>query len=113
MTDLKKELVQKIKKGQVPVRILHLEVYYPFKCKYINGSYLDELHIVNTDGKDKVGDGKDKVGDGTEIYRDNTVLVKKMNKLVDDLREAIELEDYSAMKKMQESMDKLESDRQV
>lgn len=114
MTDLKKELIQKIKNGKVPVRLLHTEVYYPFECKYLSGDHLDELYIKKTIIPVAIAfnsAGKDTIDNGTQIYRDNTTLVKKMSKFVDDLREAIELEDYVAMKKIQESMDKLEIDR--
>lgn len=112
MTDLQKEYMQKIKRGKVGVRILKNSVNYPFKYQTEMAIYNDHLNIIEIPEKTpqaisfptSVEKDTEKK---TTVFVGNSDLVKKMAKLLDELIEAIELEDYQTFKSIKDAIDKM------
>lgn len=123
--DSKTQLIQKIKNGQEPVRILSARIYLPIKGSKIKSgrtSYQlvitekksnDNKNVVNgtitTYGDFHIGDNSSSSENVIYSNRDEST-VRIMNRLLDNLFEAISLEDYDALKNAQNEMDRFEEE---
>jgi hypothetical protein len=111
MTDLKRELAQKIKRGETQVRILSHRVHYPFKSEIVS-PYNESINVSEKNMKSPgtTVNSFMEWSNPRTVYIGDKPKVKKMHKAIDDLSVAIELEDYDAVKVAQDLMDKIESE---
>lgn len=110
MSDLQKEYIQKIKRGEVGVRVLNNCFHYPFIYRTVTHIEHANIVIVKLPETPAISfsTNSEKVEMQATIYMKNSDCVKKMFKLLDKLIEAIELEDYQTFKSTKDAIDELD-----